>query len=137
MLRSILAVIAGSVTWMVTALGMDAILMSLAPQWFDTGGKVESVPVLLFMMCYALAFSALGGYVAAAIARRREIAHAFVLGLVQLAMGVAATINFWDTAPAWYHLTFLVLLVPANVLGGRLRQSQKAGAAGRRSMAAA
>ena len=71
------------------------------------------------------------------MARRREIAHAFVLGLVQLAMAVVATINFWDDAPAWYHLTFLALLVPANVLGGRLRLSQKAGTAGRRSMAAA
>ncbi|HEV2764407.1 MAG TPA: hypothetical protein VGV38_15620 [Pyrinomonadaceae bacterium] len=137
MVRSILAVIAGSVTWMVTALGMDTLLMSFAPQWFGPGGRVESVPVLLFMMCYALAFSVLGAYVAAAIARRREIAHAFALGLVQLALGVAATIKFWDTAPALYHIIFLALLVPANLLGGRLRQSQKEGAGGRRSVAAA
>ena len=135
MLRSILAVIAGSVTWMVTALGMDALLMSLG--WFGAGQKVESVPLLLFTMSYALGFSVLGGYVAAAIARRREIAHAFVLGLIQLAMGIAATVNFWDTAPAWYHFTFLALLVPANVLGGRLRQARKASPAGRRSVAAA
>lgn len=135
MLRSILAVIAGSVTWMVTALGMDFVLMSVAPQWFGPGGRTERAPVLLFMMCYALGFSVLGGYVAAAVARRREIAHAFVLGLVQLAMGVAATINFWDTAPAWYHLTFLALLVPANVLGGRLRQARKAGPSRRPAVA--
>ncbi|HEX8492046.1 MAG TPA: hypothetical protein VF658_04335 [Pyrinomonadaceae bacterium] len=125
MVRSILAVIAGSVTWMVTALGMDTILMSLTPHWFGPNGKVESVPLMLFMMSYSLLFSALGGYVAALIARRKEILHAFVLGVIQLLMGIVATIYFFDTAPLWWHLTFLALLIPANVFGGWLRLNQK------------
>lgn len=125
MVRSILAVIAGSLTWMVTALGMDTILMSLAPQWFGPNGKVESVPLMLFMMSYSLLFSALGGYVAALIAQRKEILHAFVLGVLQLLMGIVATIYFFDTAPLWWHLTFLTLLIPANIFGGWLRQTQK------------
>lgn len=125
MLRSILAVIAGSLTWMVTALGSDALLMAFAPHWFQASGRVESVPVLLLMMTYSLAFSVLGGYVAALIAARREVLHAFALGLLQLAMGIVATIQFWATAPAWFHIVFLLLLVPANVLGGYLRAGQK------------
>jgi hypothetical protein len=125
MLRSILAVIAGSVVWMVTALGMDAILMSLWPQWFVEGGKVESVPLLLFTMCYALLFGVLGGYVTAVIARRAEVKHALALGILQLLMGIAATIKFWDTAPAWYHIAFLTLLVPAILLGGWLRANRR------------
>jgi hypothetical protein len=125
MVRSILAVIAGSVTWMVTALGMDAILMSLAPHWFGPNGKVDYVPLMLFMMSYSLLFSILGGYVAALIARRKEMLHAFVLGLLQLAMGIVATIYFFDTAPLWWHLTFLALLIPANLFGGWLRLAQK------------
>lgn len=137
MVRSILAVIAGSVTWMATALGMDAILMSLAPQWFGPNGKVESLPLMLFMMSYALLFSILGGYVAALIARRKEMLHAFVLGVLQLLMGIMATIQFFDTAPLWWHLTFLSLLIPANVLGGWLRQTQKHKLPRRNSMAAA
>jgi hypothetical protein len=40
-------------------------------------------------------------------------------------MGLAATIQFWDTAPVWYHVVFLVLLTPAHVLGGVLRAFQK------------
>jgi len=123
--RSFLAVIAGSVTWMVTALGTDAALMALFPAWHDTGGRVESVPVLFLMMFYSLAYSVLGGYVTGWIARRSEVKHAFVLGLLQLAMGLVATIQMWDTAPAWWHVTFLVLLVPANMLGGYLRAGRK------------
>jgi len=125
MLRSILAVILGSVVWMITALGTDSILMALKPSWIDANGRVESVPALLFMAFYSLLFSVLGGYVTALIARRREVLHAFILGLLQLAMGIVATVKFFDTAPLWFHLLFLVLLVPANVLGGQLRARQK------------
>jgi hypothetical protein len=125
MLRSIVAVIAGSVTWMVTALGTDEILMRVAPQWFGANWKVESVPVLLLMMGYSIVFSALGGYVAALIAGRKEISHAFVLGVLQLLMGIAATVRFFDSAPLWWHLCFLALLIPANVFGGLLRIAQK------------
>ncbi|MGI9107410.1 MAG: hypothetical protein ACR2G4_14315 [Pyrinomonadaceae bacterium] len=125
MLRSIFAVIAGSVVWMVTALGMDAMLMSLAPMWFGENGKVESLPVLLLMLSYSLSFSVLGGYVTALIAGRKEVRHALILGVLQLVMGLAATIRFFDTAPVWYHVLFLTLLIPTNVLGGRLRVAQK------------
>ncbi len=125
MLRSILAVIAGSVTWMVTALGTDEILMRVAPQWFGANRKVESVGVLLLMLGYSLLFSVLGGYVAALIAGRKEISHAFVLGLLQLAMGIAATVKFFDSAPLWWHLCLLALLIPANVFGALLRIAQK------------
>jgi hypothetical protein len=125
MLRSILALIAGSVTWMLTALGMDNVLMRVAPQWFGANGRVESVGVLLLMMAYSLLFSVLGGYVAALVAGRKEISHAFVLGVLQLIMGIVATIKLFDTAPLWWHLTFLLLLIPANVFGGLLRIAQK------------
>ncbi len=125
MLRSILAVIAGSLTWMVTALGTDALLMALAPHWFQEGGRVESAPVLLLALAYSLSFSVLGGYVTALIAGRREVLHALVLGLLQLAMGIIATIQFWDTAPAWFHIVLLALIAPANVFGGYLRAQQK------------
>lgn len=136
MMRSILAVVAGSVVWMVTALGTDVLIHRLAPGWFDAQGRVDAVGVLLLMMCYALGFSILGGYVTAAIARRKEVQHALALGLLQLAMGVVATVNFWHTAPAWYHLMFLALLVPANVFGGYLRVA-RGGRAPERSAAAA
>jgi hypothetical protein len=125
MLRSIVAIIAGSIAWMLTALGMDAVLMALAPAWFGANGRVESVALLLFMMTYSLSFSVLGGYVTALIARRKEMQHAFALGVLQFAMGLVATIKLFDTAPLWYHVLFLTLLIPAILIGGQLRLMQK------------
>ena len=126
MLRSILAVIAGIVVWMVTAFGTDMIVFRLFPQLIDsTRQRVENVPLLFFILSYCLAYSVLGGYVTGTIARRREVLHAFVLGLLQLAMGTAATAANWETAPAWFHVGLLVMLVPANVAGGQWRAVSK------------
>lgn len=124
-LRSILAVIAGSVTWMVTALGTDNLLATVRPEWFGAEGRVEDVPVLLFLLSYSLAFAVLAGYVTGWIARLKEIQHTLALGVVQLAMGIAATVVYFDVAPAWYHFTFLTLLIPAHVLGGWLRKRRR------------
>lgn len=122
MLRSIAAIIAGVVVWMATAFGTDMIVFSLFPQYVDSARqRVDNVPLLLFMLAYCLAYSVLGGYVAATIARRREVLHALVLGLLQLAFGTAATVANWETAPAWWHIALLALIVPANVAGGQWR----------------
>jgi hypothetical protein len=108
MFRSIVAVIAGSITWMVTALGMDGVLMKLIPASFGANGAVGSVPLLLFMLSYSLLFSVLGGFVTAYLAGRKEIQHAFALGVLQLAMGIMATIQFFDTAPLWFHIACML-----------------------------
>lgn len=44
-----------------------------------------------------------------------------MLVIVQLGLGIFAEVSYWNMTPVWYHLTFLVLVVPATVLGGMLR----------------
>ena len=129
--------ITGSAVWMLGALSMDAVLMSLAPSWFGPGGRVQTAPLLLLMMSYSLLFSVSGGYVAGLVARRNEVSHAFALGLLQFCLGVAATVRFYDTAPLWYHVAFLALLVPANVFGRMLRDTRKQRLSRERLVAAA
>jgi uncharacterized membrane protein (DUF485 family) len=110
---------------MITALGTDNLLAAVRPEWFGAAGRVDDVGVLLFLLSYSLGFAILAGYVTGWIARRREIQHTLALGVLQLAMGTVATIAYFDVAPAWYHLTFLALLIPAHVLGGALRKRQR------------
>ncbi len=127
MIRSIFAVIAGSVVWTMLWLGSNALVMRLFPDWYGEGGKVESAPVLLFMILRSVIFSILAGYITAWIARRSEIKHTFALGVLQLVLGIIATIQFYNVAPLWYHALFLTLLIPSNVFGGWLREIQKGG----------
>ena len=123
--RSILAVLAGSITWMVTALGTDNVLAAWRPEWSGATGPVTDPAVLLLLLSYSLSFAVLAGYVTGWIARTSEVKHTLALGALQLAMGTAATIAYFDVAPLWYHATFLGLLIPAHVLGGWLRARQR------------
>jgi hypothetical protein len=125
MLRSILAVVAGNILWTVLWLGLNAVLASLYPQSFDGKSRIESVPLLLFILLCSVVLSVIAGYLTALIARRSEMAHAFALGLLQLALGIFFQTQSWNLLPVWYHLTFLALLIPANLLGGQWRLMQK------------
>ena len=52
------------------------------------------------------------------------MAHALVLGVLGLLFNVAGTIAMWNMAPAWYHLTALVLVMPSAWLGGWLHERE-------------
>ncbi|MBX3469931.1 MAG: hypothetical protein KF878_23900 [Planctomycetes bacterium] len=71
-----------------------------------------------------LAFTILGGAVAAALARGAELRHALVLGAITTAIGALAVVGALWTAqelPAtWALLVSLALTVPASCLGGQL-----------------
>jgi hypothetical protein len=121
MLRSILAVVAGCVVLIATAMLTDALLLKLFPAMVNAQGRVESHAVAFLMMSYSIAYCVFAGYVAAALARRREVAHACALGIVLVLLLIYPTIKFWETTPAWYHVALFVLTIPACVAGGRWR----------------
>jgi hypothetical protein len=128
MLRSILSVIAGNIVWTILWLAMNAILASIYPQTLDGKTRVESVSLLSFLLVYSVVISVVAGYITALIARRNEIGHAFALGILQLALGILFQSQAWNLLPVWYHLTFLLLLIPGNLFGAVLRQKQMANA---------
>ena len=43
-------------------------------------------------------------------------------GLILLAVFIPQHIALWNNFPVWYHLTFLLSLVPLTYLGGRAPQ---------------
>jgi hypothetical protein len=121
MLRSILAIVAGCVVLIATGLLTDELLLRLFPAMVSARGRVESHAVAFLVMSYSIAYCVLAGYVAAALARRREVAHAFALGVALVLLLIYPTIKFWETTPAWYHVALFILTVPACVAGGRWR----------------
>lgn len=50
----------------------------------------------------------------------------WIVGLVTLALFLPAHIQLWHRFPLWYHLSFLVPLVPLVVLGAWLVSAQRA-----------
>jgi len=124
MVRSVFAVAAGFFASAVLSTAGDLVLRAARPQVFDPHGRTQDPATLLVMLGYLALFSVAGGYIAATIAERRPMAHALVVGLISFGGNVIVSFATWNAAPAWYHTTVLLAVVPMALLGGSLRQLQ-------------
>jgi uncharacterized protein (DUF983 family) len=73
----------------------------------------------------ALATLAMG--FATSVLSRRSAVATLAAGVLLLLLFVPQHITLWNTFPVWYHLTFLMSLVPLAYLGGMtsLRPTQR------------
>ena len=124
MLRSITAVVIGFLVTFILVMSTDAALRLLLPWAYAPDGSVTSVPVLVGILLYVAVFAILGTYLTARLAPRRPMGHALALGVIALLGSIPATIAYWSTAPVWYHVAGLVLVMPLAWVGGRLRERQ-------------
>ena len=118
MMRSTIAVVAGVVLWGLlwnvgTMVLMEAGLTSADEPITGTG-------VLAGLIAYSAVLSVLAGFVVGRIVTGDPMKTVWVFAVVQLSIGIAVQAGYWAFFPAWYHLVFLGLVIPATVLGGRL-----------------
>lgn len=124
MWRSVMAIVVGFLFIGLLAFGADAVLRSAMPDAFDAAGRVTSVPILILMLAYVGVFAVAGCYLAARLAPNKPMRHALILGVLGLVFNIAGSMAMWNTAPAWYHVTALALVMPYAWLGGRIRERQ-------------
>jgi hypothetical protein len=128
--RAILAVLAGAAVWAALWIGGTQAAQAVFPSVFVRGQPVTHIGVLLGLILYSLPLSILAGYVTAAVAAKNPMPVVWALAVVQLIFGIIAETSAWNLTPVWYHVVFLVLVVPATVYGGlirvRRRQTQAA-----------
>jgi hypothetical protein len=120
--RSVVAIVAGFLATAALSLATDQALHAsgVYPPW----GETMSDGLFGLATAYRVAFTVLGGWIAARLAPSRPLAHAVVLGLigtVAAAAGAAATWNRPELGPRWYPLALLVTGFPCVWLGGWLR----------------
>lgn len=121
MVRSIAAVFAGLCLILALSLAADVAAPVLLPRAFagpDAGGAAG---LLVLTLTYVAFATAAGGYLTARLAASRPARHALVLGLLSLVLVVVGTAFTWSSAPAWYHVLSLVVVVPFALAGGSLR----------------
>ncbi len=121
MIRSILAILAGNVGWTVLWLSSNALLKGIGLLRADATRRVDAPSTLLIMLVASVLFSIGAGYVTAAIAPGAGYWPVLVLCGIQLALGLFFQTQAWKLMPVWYHLSFLLLLAPATLLGAWLR----------------
>lgn len=125
MLRSILAVVAGAVLWTVLWVPFNLGMQAAFPDIIDPERYLGHVPTLMSYIVMSFVFSVAAGYLTALAAKTKPVRHAFALGILQLALGIGFEVSYWEMLPVWYHLVFLMLLIPGNVLGGMLRAARR------------
>ena len=118
MANRILAVVAGLVVWVAIATVAGLIMRGAWPEY---AAVAEAMTFTLSMMWARLSIGGLATVIAgcgAAMVARRPMAAAVTTGVILLALFVPQHIMLWARFPVWYHLTFLLSLVPLACLGG-------------------
>jgi hypothetical protein len=123
MKRAIVAFIVGAVVWVLVVSVLNRALRLIVP------GYAAAEPGMAFtlgMMAARLIIGAItsvaAGAVTAAVAPASPRVP-WVLGVVLLAVFLPEHLRLWRLFPLWYHLTFLVTLVPLVILGARLTRA--------------
>jgi len=131
MLRIILGVIAGFVVWSILWVGLDALMAAISPDWFGRifnefqNAVSQNEPfmppasVSVYLIFQSVLCSLAAGFTAAAIAKENR-KTTLALGILLLITGIFVEAAHWNYFPVWYHVLFLLLLIPITVLGGKL-----------------
>lgn len=119
-LKTIGAVIAAMVTWFFVATVLNLGLRAWWPHYHEAEATFNFSLAMKVARLVLGAISTLGaGFVAAWIDNIR-MRSATVTGIVLLCLFVPGHYMIWDKFPVWYHLTFLVSLLPLTLLGAAL-----------------
>lgn len=124
----VLADIGGSVLASILLLSWfvgDAIAPDLPPEEAERIMQrlAQDGAFLILNLLLGLAFTGLGGYVAARVAGRERYLNAGLVGVISLALGVL----FGGQAPLWFEVAGFLLILPAALYGGYLADRQVGG----------
>jgi hypothetical protein len=134
MLRIISGAIIGFVVWSVLWVGSDAVFMAISSSYKDymegfqkaieTKQTFEVSSMILFLtLLKSFVCSIIAGLITALVAAE-NIRSTFLLGVLLLIFGIFIQSVYWNYLPLWYHLPFLLMLVPLSVFGGKLRKTE-------------
>jgi hypothetical protein len=120
-MKQILGVVVGFILWSVLWLGCNQALLMLGLLSPMTAQPVTDPKPLLLLLVASVLISLVTGYVTARIVGFPWALPVAVLGALLLATGIFFQVKVWYLMPLWYHLTFLLLLIPMTFVGARMR----------------
>lgn len=120
MKRFILACLAGLLTWIVVVTVINRVLRLSLPNYTAAEQTLQfTLGMKWARLLMAIVTSVAAGAVTAWISRSSRWAP-LIVGSVVLAMFVPVHIAIWSRFPVWYHLTFLLTIIPAALVGALL-----------------
>jgi hypothetical protein len=120
MKRSILACLAGLLTWAVVVTIINRVLRLSLPDYTAAEHTLQFTLAMKWArLVMAIATSLAAGAVTGWISQSSRWAP-LIVGVVVLGMFAPFHIAMWSKFPAWYHLTFLLTIIPAVLVGALL-----------------
>ena len=135
MIRIILGIIVGFIAWSIVWIGSDALMQSFSPTWWGAQKDAMALAVVnnesyrtatlitVIDLVRSVVASVMAGFLTAVIAGENRRSP-LILGIILLIVGVAVQIHLWNVYPVWFHPVFWILLIPATILGGKMKQSK-------------
>jgi len=125
MIKQILGVVAGLVAWFATASVCAFVLRETWPAYAsvvetldfarETAAPAFTLPMLLARLSMGAVATIVMGFVAARMTSSTLVR--LLPGVLLLCFFVVEHLAVWDKFPLWYHLTFLLSLLPLTYLG--------------------
>lgn len=131
MLRIILGVIVGFVVWSILWVGSDQVMIQTIGWYGEHQHAFEramvnkeafspDLTVLILNIVRGVIISFISGYIAVLAAGENKKSTLY-LGILLLLFGAMVEVMAWNFLPVWYHLIFLVLLIPVTIAGGKMK----------------
>jgi hypothetical protein len=120
MVRKVIAFVVALITWVLVASLLNRLLR------IGLAGYVAAEPAMTFtltMLWARLALAALASLSAGCVLARLAPDGSrlpMIFGALVLAMFLPVHYNLWNKFPVWYHLLFLLTIVPLVMAGARI-----------------
>ncbi|MCB0139613.1 MAG: hypothetical protein KDE50_06850 [Caldilineaceae bacterium] len=121
MVRNTLAVLVGFSVWAALFIGSISLLFKSASNSPNMAELNNEPGMLIFLILLGLIYAVIAGLITARTANISPTIPTLILGLTLLIASLAAQIRFWEMLPVWYHLSFLLLLIPGVFMGAILQ----------------
>ena len=125
MWRTVGSIVAGLIAWAIVVTLLNFGLRAVIPNYHAAEATLQfSMAMKIGRLTEATLASIAAGAVVGWIEPTRRWASAIV-GLIIFGMFVPVHVGLWSKFPVWYHLTFLVPIIPLVVLGSMLERSSR------------
>jgi hypothetical protein len=117
MAKNILGVVAGLAVWVIVATLAGFIMRGSWPAYASVASTMTfTLPMMIARLSVGALATVLMGLVTAAMAP--SVVARLMPGVVMLVVFIPEHVRLWENFPGWYHLTFLLSLVPLSYAGG-------------------
>lgn len=116
--RLILAALLAPVFWGILLVPGNLLLMRLFPDALTT--QPPQLGYLLTALLASFLYGVFAGFCSAWTAGERASQAGVWAGVVLLAVGIGVQTANWALLPVWWHLCFLIAIIPMAIVGARL-----------------